>query len=163
MSQSNAIKLSEPTSYIIPDFLDFKICPFPLRVNPHYQPTARISEAWLDAHRIHPNAKHRRAFEACDFGLLTAMCYPEADKDRFRILCDYINCLFAFDDLTDEGGLRKDGDGTEKAWHIVMRALRDPFHYETPFKCGKIFSSFWGRAIERPFTSKSSIARRTKF
>lgn len=55
------------------------------------------------------------------------------------VLCDYINCLFAFDDLTDEGGLRKDGNGTKKASDIIMNALSHPFTYETEFRCGQVF------------------------
>ncbi|KAG8980783.1 hypothetical protein FRB90_007487 [Tulasnella sp. 427] len=93
-------------------------------------------------------ARKRAAFEACNFGLLTAMCYPDADHERFRVLCDYINCLFAFDDLTDEGGLRKDGSGTKKASDIIMNALAHPFSFETEFRCGRVFASFWGRAVE---------------
>lgn len=54
------------------------------------------------------------------------------------ILCDFINCLFAFDDLTDEGGLRKDDDGTKRANQIVMNALMDPFCYTTEFRVGEV-------------------------
>lgn len=75
-----------------------------------------------------------------DFALLTAMCYPDAPSDRFRILCDYINALFAFDDLTDEGVLRKDGQGTRKASDLVMDALRNPGAYSNDFKVGKVFA-----------------------
>ncbi|KAG8908273.1 hypothetical protein FRB99_007806 [Tulasnella sp. 403] len=132
--------------YLIPDFIGYS--PFNLRVNPHYQPLAAISEKWLDDHKVHPSPKKRAAFEACNFGLLTAMCYPDADYARFRVLCDYINCLFAFDDLTDEGGLRKDGTGTKKASDIIMNALHHPFAYQTEFRCGQVFASFWGRAVE---------------
>ncbi|KAG9019249.1 hypothetical protein FRB90_004811 [Tulasnella sp. 427] len=132
--------------FTIPDFVS--MFPFILRINPYYASQAKISYDWLDSFGVHPNTKHRDAFQAMDFGLLTAMCYPDADKASFRILCDYINALFAFDDLTDEGALRKDGDGTKKASDIVMNALCHPETYETSFKVGKVFSSFWGRALE---------------
>ncbi len=52
------------------------------------------------------------------------------------VLCDFDNALFAWDDLTDEGGLRKDGSGTKKAADIIMNSLHYPFTYETEFKCG---------------------------
>lgn len=99
--------------YTITDFITYS--PYKLRVNPFYQPVAALSEQWLDDHQVHPSARKRAAFEACNFGLLTAMCYPDADYERFRelwltflasivltfsllgVLCDYINCLFAFD------------------------------------------------------------------
>lgn len=116
------------------------MCPFTLRVNPHYAPHAKLSYEWLDSFGVHPNTKHRDAFQAMDFGLLTAMCYPDADEARFRILCDYINALFAFDDLTDEGSLRKDGEGTRRASDIVMNALCSPKTYKTSFKVGNVFA-----------------------
>lgn len=72
--------------------------------------------------------------------MLTAMCYPDANPERFRLLCDFINALFAFDDLTDEGALRVDGQGTRKAVDIVMSALYDPTGYETTFRVGKVFA-----------------------
>lgn len=66
----------------LPDFI--ATCPFPLEVNPHYMPTARVSEDWLESQGVHPNAAHRQGFQKCNFGLLTAMCYPTADQERFR-------------------------------------------------------------------------------
>jgi len=132
---------STPTkalTYHLPDFIS--MCLYSLETNPHYQKTAVISENWLHAHGVHPNQAHRRAFQDCDFGLLTAYCYPNADETRFRVLCDFINCLFAFDDLTDEGGLRVDADGTRRASDIVMGALCSPHTYETRFKIGRVFA-----------------------
>jgi len=121
---------------ILPDLV--KGCPFPLTDNIHYEDIAPESEVWLHSHGLHPNAAHRKSFQDCDFGRLTSMCYPTAEKQRFRILCDYINCLFAFDDLTDEGGLRKDEDGTRRAADIVMCVLRQPDTYKTEFKVGEV-------------------------
>ncbi|KAG8926677.1 hypothetical protein FRC03_011428 [Tulasnella sp. 419] len=137
---------SSVPGYNITDFIAHS--PYQLHVNPHYQPVAAISEKWLDDHGVHPSPKKRAAFEACNFGLLTAMCYAEAPYERFRVLCDFINCLFAFDDLTDEGGLRKDNKGTRKASDIIMNSLWHPFTYKTEFRCGQVFASFWGRALE---------------
>jgi len=123
--------------YHIPDLINYS--PYQLNVNPHYQPAAAISEQWIDEHGVHESDRKRQAYEACNFGLLTAMCYSEANFERFRVLCDFINCLFCFDDLTDEGGLRKDERGTRKASDIVMNSLFHPFTYDTEFKCGKVF------------------------
>lgn len=53
------------------------------------------------------------------------------------VLCDFINCLFAFDDLTDEGHLKKDGEGTRKASDVFMEALRYPEIPQTGFKVGE--------------------------
>ncbi|KAG8966577.1 hypothetical protein FRC03_011633 [Tulasnella sp. 419] len=134
------------THFTLPDFVER--CPLPLYINPHYKPTSLVSEKWLDSYGVHPNEAHRDSFRACNFGLLTAMCYSQADADRFRILCDFINCLFAFDDLTDEGGLRMDTNGTSKASTIVMKVLKDPHASATTFKVGKVIQDFWRRAVE---------------
>ena len=128
---------SKHMTYQIPDFI--ALCSYPLDINPHYPQTAVMSENWLHAHGVHQNEAHRRAFQDCDFGLLVAYSYPDADEMRFRVLCDYFNILFAFDDLTDEGGLRMDADGTRKASNIVMGALCSPHTYKTQFKLGRVF------------------------
>lgn len=65
-----------------------------------------------------------------------------ADIDLTGIVCDFINILFAFDDLTDEGGLRKDEQGTKKASDIVLNSLHHPYTYKTNFKCGRVFSEY---------------------
>jgi hypothetical protein len=135
---TDGVPITPTLTYKLPDFIS--VCQYPLRRNEHYDPVAVESENWLHAHGVHPNDQHRQAFLSCNFGLLTAYCYSEADRARFRVLCDYINCLFAFDDLTDEGGLRMDADGTRKASDIVMNALRQPYTYQTPFKIGRVFS-----------------------
>lgn len=125
-------------TYTLPDFI--AQCPFPLRLNSHYETQAQVSYDWLDSFGVHSDDRHRQGFQAMDFARLTAMCYPEADRSRFRVLCDYINALFAFDDLTDEGALRKDGDGALAASNIVMKALEEPDAFVTPFRVGQVFS-----------------------
>lgn len=45
--------------------------------------------------------------------------------------------LFAFDDLTDDGGLRENIEGTRMANQIMMDALRNPKEYRTEFKVGE--------------------------
>ncbi|KIO32367.1 hypothetical protein M407DRAFT_214327 [Tulasnella calospora MUT 4182] len=121
-------------------------CPFPLSVNPHYQPTAAESEEWLAKAGVYPDEDHKRAFWACNFGLVTAMSYALADAKRFHILCDFINRLFPSDDLTDEGNLPKD-DGTIRANQIVLDALIDPLCYQSKFRIGEFIQDFWGQAL----------------
>ncbi|KAG8898776.1 hypothetical protein FRB99_007176 [Tulasnella sp. 403] len=131
--------------FTIPDFP--AVCPFPLTVNANRDPHGRLSNEWINAFGVFPNPSHEKAVKAMNFGLLTAMCYPDADEQRFRIICDFIHALFAFDDLTDEGALFKDSDATKRAADIVMNALWHPYTYETGFKVGKVFACFWRRAM----------------
>ena len=129
---------TEAPTFRLPDYIS--ICPYPLRINPHYHITSVLSDNWIHAHGVHLNEAQRRSYQDNDFSRLVAYSYPTANELRFRILCDYFNCLYAFDDLTDEGGLREDADLTQRAADIVMDSLRSPYTYETTFKLGRVFS-----------------------
>jgi len=129
---------TKPLTFQLPDFIS--ICPYPLGINSRYHTTAVISDNWIHAHGVHLNEAQRRSYQDNDFSRLIAYGYPSANELRFRILCDYFNCLYAFDDLTDEGGLREDADRTQRAADIVMDSLRSPYTYETTFKLGRVFS-----------------------
>jgi len=65
------------------------------------------------------------------------MSYPTANHDQLRNCCDFMSWLFAFDDLTDDGGLRENIEGTRMANQIMMDALRNPKEYRTEFKVGE--------------------------
>jgi hypothetical protein len=49
-------------------------------------------------------ARHRKA----QVTLLAAGFVPDADANGFRIMCDFMEWVFYFDDLFDEGDLRED-------------------------------------------------------
>lgn len=55
--------------------------PFPLSVDPLYQPTDAESERCLAKFGFGPDEEHKRAFWARNFGLLTAMCSPLVDVE----------------------------------------------------------------------------------
>lgn len=134
LSPSSATKMT-PSSFYLPDLE--RSSPFPLRSNLHYQPTASISNEWISGYGIHPNQAHRIGFESCAFGLLVSYCYPRADMERFRVLCDFINSLFAFDDLMDEEHLVRDVHGTRAVMDIAMNGLWHPETYQTDFQVGQ--------------------------
>ncbi|KAG8900686.1 hypothetical protein FRC00_011755 [Tulasnella sp. 408] len=135
-----------PSTFYLPDLE--RSSPFPLRDNLHHEPSASLSNEWIASYGIHPNKAHRIGFESCVFGLLVSYCYPRADKERFRVLCDFINSLFAFDDLMDEEHLVRDVHGTKAVMDIAMNALWHPETYQTDFQVGQSIQDFWGRAIK---------------
>ncbi|KAG8905006.1 hypothetical protein FRB99_000879 [Tulasnella sp. 403] len=135
-----------PTTFTIPDFI--AVCPFPLRINPHYERVSAESEQWFASYGALASANHQKGYQACKFGLLTAMCCPQVDAKRFRLLCDFLNCLYAFDDITDEGNLRMDGDGTRTAADVIRASLVHPEHFDSDLMVGKVFHDFWTRTIE---------------
>ncbi|KAG9014251.1 hypothetical protein FRB94_013561 [Tulasnella sp. JGI-2019a] len=129
--------------FVLPDLIGY--CPFTLHVNPHYEAASAESDAWFDSFGIHRGSR-RDEFKIAKFGLLTAMSYAQADHAHLRNCCDFMSWLFAFDDLTDDGGLRENIDGMKKAAKIMMDALRNPKTYKTEFKVGETLRSFWERA-----------------
>ncbi|KAG9009826.1 hypothetical protein FRB93_005097 [Tulasnella sp. JGI-2019a] len=120
--------------FVLPDLIGY--CPFTLHVNPHYEAASAESDAWFDSFGIHRGSR-RDEFKIAKFGLLTAMSYAQADHAHLRNCCDFMSWLFAFDDLTDDGGLRENIDGMKKAAKIMMDALRNPKTYKTEFKVGE--------------------------
>ncbi|KAG9009834.1 hypothetical protein FRB93_005105 [Tulasnella sp. JGI-2019a] len=131
--------------FILPDLIGY--CPFTLHVNPHHEAASAESDAWFDSFDIHRGHRHEE-FKIAKFGLLTAMSYAQADHVHLRNCCDFMSWLFAFDDLTDDGGLRENIEGMKTAAKITMDALRNPKTYKTEFKVGETLRSFWERASE---------------
>ncbi|KAG8985178.1 hypothetical protein FRB93_006065 [Tulasnella sp. JGI-2019a] len=129
--------------FTLPDIIEY--CPFEHKVNPHCAAASAESDAWFNSFEIHRGPK-RAEFLRAKFGLLTAMSYPDADHDHLRNCCDFMSWLFAFDDLTDDGGLRENIEGTKKAAQIMMQALKNPKTFRTEFKVGETLRSFWERA-----------------
>jgi hypothetical protein len=62
---------------------------------------ARFSVLKLDDQSF---ARHRKA----QVTLLAAGFVPDADANGYRIMCDFMQWVFYFDDLFDEGSLRED-------------------------------------------------------
>ncbi|KIO32334.1 hypothetical protein M407DRAFT_214286 [Tulasnella calospora MUT 4182] len=135
----------DQVTFLLPDIIDY--CPFELKVNPHFKGASAESDAWFDSFDIHKGAKYTE-FHRAKFGLLTAMSYPEASYTHLRNCCDFMSWLFAFDDLTDDGGLRENIEGSKKAAWIMMQALKYPKTFKTEFKVGETLRSFWERACE---------------
>jgi hypothetical protein len=67
-------------------------------------------------------------FVKCEFGLMTAMSYPDTDASRLRVTADYMSILFAYDDLMDlpSSDLMHDKIGSDKAAKIMMGVLTNP-------------------------------------
>jgi hypothetical protein len=124
--------MSDFTAYLLPDLISY--CPFPLKLNSSYPAVADVSDEWMASYGVLEDKPLAERFFAAQFGLLTAMCFPEADAERFRLCCDYINCLFAFDDVEDDGDLKENIEGTRIAVDLVIRALRDPKGLKTSFQ-----------------------------
>ncbi|KAI9507316.1 terpenoid synthase [Russula earlei] len=128
--------------------------PWPRMLNAHYQAAKSESDNWLrDFEAL--DAKSQRAFDFCDFPLLSSLGYPLLDKDGLRVACDLMVLFFIYDEFTDN----LDGDGARAYANLVMDVLRNP-HKERPQGesiLGEITRQFWLRAIT--VASKSAQER----
>jgi len=119
--------------------------PYPRHLNPHYSQARAESSSWIQRfHAFRPSAQ--RAFDACDFNLLSAFAYPNMNEDQLRTACDFMNLVFVFDEQSD----LQDDKGAQLLANIIMDALRNP-HTPRPLGepiLGEIARQFWERAIQ---------------
>ncbi|CAE6499473.1 unnamed protein product [Rhizoctonia solani] len=113
-----------PPQLVLPDVSSYTSKVFGLKFNPHHHEAEAQSYAWFDNYGVHGGLKREKFFES-GFGLMTAMCYPDADLARLRLTMDLVLWLFAFDDMTD-GGALDSVEGMKRAVDVTMKVLREP-------------------------------------
>ncbi|KAG2099845.1 terpenoid synthase [Suillus discolor] len=119
--------------------------PWPRTINPHYEDVkAEVDASFRDFKALSP--KSQEAFDKCDNVLLTALVYPEAPREHFRIACDLMNLFFIYDEYTDF----KNDALTKEMADIVFDALQNPHKKRPEDECilGEIARQFWARAIQ---------------
>ncbi|KAF8507833.1 terpenoid synthase [Hysterangium stoloniferum] len=138
------------TSFLLPQIS----CPFNVSYHPNGDVVAAASDKWFEGGSDHfTEAKRRRLYEI-KAGQLTAYCYNDADDNRLRVVCDFINILFHLDDLFDNLSTRD----TVAFSDVVMNALTSPHAYriilpsgtklpEAEPEASRIVRDFWGRCI----------------
>lgn len=113
-----------PIRYYLPDIMG--ICPYKPKVNPHYEVAAAENDAWVKRFDALSDPILAKSYRGANFCLLVALCFPDADRERLRLICDYTAGLFMWDDIIDFGDLQEDVVGTQMAGKSAMEALRDP-------------------------------------
>ncbi|KAJ1303737.1 hypothetical protein OPQ81_008161 [Rhizoctonia solani] len=121
-----------PPQLVLPDISSYIGKVFGLKINPHHQEAELQSYAWFDSFGIHTGSKREKFFDS-GFGLMTAMCYPDAELARLRLTMDLVLWLFAFDDMTD-GGALDSIEGMKRAVDVTMKVLREPDYPPPNFK-----------------------------
>ena len=89
---------SAPSKILIPDLVSH--CDFPLRTNRHRKQATVECKQWLFRGGNLSDRK-RNAFHGLKAGLLTSMCYAKAGYPQLRVCCDFMNLLFALDEISD--------------------------------------------------------------
>ncbi|KAH8111216.1 terpenoid synthase [Phellopilus nigrolimitatus] len=108
--------MSLPISYKLPDLIS--MCNLSSSIHPRYKEAGAESAAWISSYE--PLGPETRAFfDKLDTAILSGLAYPYAGYKELRMCCDYINVLFAMDEVTDV----QNGADARKTVDIHIRAL----------------------------------------
>ncbi|KAG1874286.1 isoprenoid synthase domain-containing protein [Suillus subluteus] len=134
---------SEPTEFIIPDFVSD--CHYPMQLNPHCDLVSRASEQWLcsEAHLVEPE---RTKYTSLLAGYFASSCYPDADAFHLKVCADFLGWSFKLDDW-----LEIERSDVNDAWGVrdcCLSAYRDPVNYQTERYCAKMCKSYFARFKE---------------
>ncbi|PCH42336.1 terpenoid synthase [Wolfiporia cocos MD-104 SS10] len=111
--------MSAPTFFTLPDLLPF--LPFKGSFNPHFQDAAGASSKWASSFRIFSDRK-RENFQQSGSELLCAHAWPYAGYEELRTCCDFVNTLFAVDEISDE----QTGKDAYSTGRVFYNALSNP-------------------------------------
>ncbi|KAF7328550.1 Terpene cyclase [Mycena venus] len=104
--------------------------PFPVLHNPWQDIVGAESLSWMESLSIMSGSQMKK-FRAANFDILASMAYAHmTDMHHFRVACDLLLVLFAFDDATDE----QSGQEARRTAEISLDALRD---WKTPRSQGE--------------------------
>ncbi|KAI0331842.1 terpenoid synthase [Cubamyces sp. BRFM 1775] len=119
--------------------------PFPRRINPYYPEVAEESASWLRSfHAFSPAAQ--RAFDRCEFGLITVLAYPTLSREEYRSSCDLMNLFFLIEEHTD----LLDELGASAVAKASLDALMNPdkARPEGESIIGEVTRQFWSRVCK---------------
>ena len=96
----------------------------PPSLNPHYHSVRAESEQWLVT-SSECNYKMQKKIHSIDFSYFCAVLAPKANYERFRLICDWGNWIFPFDDLFDDGILRENAAQAAILIERVLSTMQD--------------------------------------
>ena len=122
---------SLPSSYSLPDL--HQLCPWKALLNPHYHVAAAASSDWV-LHHLHNVVESggKPQFWKEEYSeLLCAYGYPYAEAEKLRTCCDFINLLFAIDEVSDHQG----GKDAKSTAATVLNAMKDEAYDDGTVLC----------------------------
>jgi hypothetical protein len=94
---SSEVSVLQPAQIKLPDIQGYS--PFKVSFNQHMDKAGHESEEWfIEGGNL--DSKHAVRLKGIRAGLLTAVCYPNADFEEFRVCCDIMNWLVRLRDWT---------------------------------------------------------------
>ncbi|KZT28204.1 terpenoid synthase [Neolentinus lepideus HHB14362 ss-1] len=124
----------------LPDL--FAVCPFKGSTNPHYAEVRRESSDWVVKHSA-VTGKQLQHILMGNVELLASYMYPLADRDRFRTCCDFINLLYAIDEISDV----QSSEDARKTGFVCLNAMKDD-KWDDGSALAKMSKEFRGRFLQ---------------
>ncbi|KAI0460034.1 terpene synthase metal binding domain-containing protein [Xylaria acuta] len=118
MSPSSSDYVDRKVTVSLPDMFKGFLVGNPV-VNPYYEVVRIESEDWLRRTMSLSSKQHGRV-HYCDFSYFCAVLVPYASQEKLKIVSDWGNWVFLFDDMFDEGQLRNDPITSQ---HIINNLL----------------------------------------
>ncbi|EUC54853.1 terpene synthase family, metal-binding domain protein [Rhizoctonia solani AG-3 Rhs1AP] len=134
---------SMTSQILLPDIPAYTSKVFALKLSPYHLQAAHESYEWFDTFEVHAGSKRQRFFDY-DFGLMSALCFADADFVRLRTAITLVLWLFSFDDMIDRGALNS-VQGMKHAVDVTMSVLRDPSIPPPSFKAAAVLQSYFNR------------------
>ncbi|KAK5988326.1 (+)-eremophilene synthase [Cladobotryum mycophilum] len=102
------------------------------RIHPDYAKVKASSEAWVIKF-CSLSPQDIEIVRQCDFTYYCAIVYPDAPLEEFRVVSDWGNWVFPFDEMFDEGELRDNPEAAHEMMDCLMsKMLGLPYHGEKP-------------------------------
>ncbi|KAK2605505.1 hypothetical protein N8I77_008338 [Diaporthe amygdali] len=96
-------------------------------LNPGYDSARYQSEIWLQS-VMSLSQQECKKVNYCDFAYFCAIVFPHANQEKLRILCDWSNWVFAFDDMFDDGELTNDPDTSQRIISNLLSIMLPDIH-----------------------------------
>ncbi|KAF9878407.1 hypothetical protein CkaCkLH20_03899 [Colletotrichum karsti] len=119
-------------------------------MNPNWLKLKEEANAWLKE-IYHLSDAQAKKHSKANFAFMNAMWIPLADEEAFRVMLDWNNWVFAFDDQFDEGHLKDDPVKAEEeldAHYAILENKNPPVQRgENPIRY--VFQTTWDRFKKR--------------
>lgn len=137
--------MQQPTVHIPDMFVDF--CSLPPVLNKHYDQVKQDSDTFIRSVSAFNERESKIQIKA-DFPYLGAILVPDAGPDQFRVVCDWLNWVFDFDDPFDEGELKNRPEEAKKLVDDLLATMESK-RLEDSKESGnvliEVFRSIWLR------------------
>ncbi|CAO1601995.1 hypothetical protein XANCAGTX0491_005631 [Xanthoria calcicola] len=134
----------------IPDFFVSFLAQEP-QINPNHETVKAEADAWMAQQCQYDEKRYQKLIKA-DFCYLVSGWARDAGPEELRTICDWMNWVFDFDDMFDEGGFRKDREQALTRVEALKKVMRTDCPSETSNKGDpllEVFKTVWHRVAER--------------